>query len=134
MVRKGYKKINLWLLYDKIMFLSHQKVRKVANACSYAKERKSLLIKRLFMVTLKSLLLLASMKKSPKSDEWLQNKCSFIRSSHRRCFVKKGVSKKFVKFTGKHLCWSLFLNKVAGLKSATLLKRDPNTGVFLWIL
>ena len=28
----------LWLLYDKIMFLSHQKVPKVANACSYSKE------------------------------------------------------------------------------------------------
>ena len=30
-------------------------------------------------------------------------------------FCKKGVLKKFVKFTGKHLCQSLFFNKVAGL-------------------
>ena len=37
------------------------------------------------------------------------------RSNHRRCFVKKGVLKKFANFTGKHLRWSLF--KFAGLKN-----------------
>ena len=36
------------------------------------------------------------------------------RSSHRRCSVKKGVLRNFAKFTGKHLCQSLFFNKVAG--------------------
>ena len=30
-----------------------------------------------------------------------------------RCFVKK-VLLSFAKFTGKHLCWSLLLTKVAG--------------------
>ena len=30
-------------------------------------------------------------------------------------FCKKGVLENFAKFTGKHLCRSLFLNKVAGL-------------------
>ena len=34
---------------------------------------------------------------------------SIIRSSHRRCSVKKAVLKKFADFTGKHLCWNLFL-------------------------
>ena len=37
------------------------------------------------------------------------------RSSHRRCSVKKGVLKNFAKFTGKHLCQSLFFNKIANL-------------------
>ena len=49
-----------------------------------------------------------------------------FRSSHRRCSVctvKKGVLRNFAKFTGKHLCQSLFLNKVAGLTPATLLKK-----------
>ena len=46
-----------------------------------------------------------------------------VRSSHRRCSVKKGVLKNFVKIKGKHLCRSLFFNKVAGLMSATLLKK-----------
>ena len=33
------------------------------------------------------------------------------------------VKNMFAKFTGKHLCQSLFFNKVAGLKPATLLKK-----------
>ena len=37
-------------------------------------------------------------------------------------FFKKGVPKNFAKFTGKQLCQSLFFNKVAGVRTATLLK------------
>ena len=33
---------------------------------------------------------------------------NFLRSSHRRCSVKKGVLRNFANFTGKHLCWNLF--------------------------
>ena len=36
------------------------------------------------------------------------------RSSRLEVFCKKGVLKNFAKFTGKHLCQSLFFNKVAG--------------------
>ena len=45
-----------------------------------------------------------------------------IRSSHQRCFVKKGVLRNFVKFTGKHLSQSLFFNKVINkvIKKETL--------------
>ena len=35
-----------------------------------------------------------------------------LRISHRRCSVKKDVLKKFANFTGKRLCWSLFLIKL----------------------
>ena len=38
-------------------------------------------------------------------------------------FCKKGVLGNLAKFTRKHLCQSLFFNKVAGLKPATLLKK-----------
>ena len=38
------------------------------------------------------------------------------RSSHQKCSMKKGVLRNFTKFTGKHLCQSLFFNKVALLK------------------
>ena len=38
-----------------------------------------------------------------------------IRSSRPEVFCKKGVLRNFTKFTGKHLCQSLFFNKVAGL-------------------
>ena len=37
---------------------------------------------------------------------------------------KKGFLKNFTKFTGKHLCQSLVFNNIAGLRPATLLKRD----------
>ena len=40
------------------------------------------------------------------------------RSSHPEVSCKKGVLKNFEKFANKHLCWSLFFNKVA-----TLLKK-----------
>ena len=36
------------------------------------------------------------------------------RSSHQRCSVRKGALRNFTKFTWKHLCQSLFFNKVAG--------------------
>ena len=38
-------------------------------------------------------------------------------------FCKKDVLKNFLKFTGKHLCQSLFFNEVADLRPATLLKK-----------
>ena len=39
-----------------------------------------------------------------------------IRTSHQRCSIRKGVLRNFTKFIGKHLCKSLFSNKVAGLR------------------
>ena len=56
------------------------------------------------------------------------------RGSHQKCSVKKGVLKNFSIFTEKHLCWSLFLIKLQVFRAAALLKRDSNTGFFLWIL
>ena len=47
----------------------------------------------------------------------------FHRSSHHRCSIEKGVLKQSTKCTGKHLCQSLFLIKVSGLRPATLLKK-----------
>ena len=38
------------------------------------------------------------------------------RSSHWRYSIKKVVLKNFAKSTGKHLCQSLFFNKVAGVR------------------
>ena len=39
------------------------------------------------------------------------------------------VLKNFANFTGKHLCWSLFVITLQAFKPATLLKRDSNTAV-----
>ena len=38
------------------------------------------------------------------------------RNSRPEVFCKKGVVRNFAKFTAKHLCQSLFFNKVAGLR------------------
>ena len=43
---------------------------------------------------------------------------------------KIGVLKNFAQLTGKHLCQSLFLTKLEA-PPATLLKRDPGTGMLL---
>ena len=39
-----------------------------------------------------------------------------LRSSRQEVFYEKGVLRNFTKLTGKHLCQSLFFNKVAGLR------------------
>ena len=44
-------------------------------------------------------------------------------------FYKKGVLKNFAKFSVKHLCWSLFFNKVAGLVY-NFIKKETSTLVF----
>ena len=48
-------------------------------------------------------------------------------SSRPDVFCEKGVFENFTKFTGKHLCQSLFYNKVAGLRP----EKETGTGVFL---
>ena len=49
--------------------------------------------------------------------------CFGDRGSHQKVFYKKGVLKNFVNFTGKHLCWSLFLINLQAWRSGTLLKK-----------
>ena len=46
--------------------------------------------------------------------KWLESFIAYDRSSHRRWSVRKGVLRNFAKFTGKHLCQSVFFIKVAG--------------------
>ena len=57
------------------------------------------------------------------TNDWGKRMEEKYRSSHRRRSVGKGVLNSFTKFTGKHLCQSLFFNEVAALRHATLLKK-----------
>ena len=64
---------------------------------------------------------------------FLQNKT--VRSiakgrSRDKVFCKKGVLKNFTKFTGEHLCWNLFFDKVAGLRPKTLLIKRLHRNCF----
>ena len=43
------------------------------------------------------------------------------------------VLKKIVQFTGKHLRWYVFFDKVSGLNEALLNKNDANITEQLWI-
>ena len=54
-----------------------------------------------------------------------------FKSSHWKCSDKKDFVKIYANFTGKHLC-CLFLMKLQVSRPTTLLKRDSDTGVFLW--
>ena len=49
--------------------------------------------------------------------EYSKRKLDYIRSSHPEVFCKKGVLRNFAKLTGKCMCQSLFLNKIAGLST-----------------
>ena len=51
------------------------------------------------------------------------SKTFISRSSRLEVFRKKGVLRNFAKFTGKHQCKSPFFNRVAGPRSAPLLKK-----------
>ena len=56
------------------------------------------------------------------------------RSSCSQMLFKIVVLKNFAIFKGKHIWWSLFLIKLQIFRPETLLKRDFDRGVFLWIL
>ena len=45
------------------------------------------------------------------------------RSSHQRYSIRKGALRNYTNFTGKHLCQSIFLYKVAGQRPAFLSKK-----------
>ena len=59
----------------------------------------------------------------PFTNSNFKFKLTTPRSSRPEGFCKKAILRNLTKFTGKHLCQSLFFNKVAGLRPATLLKK-----------
>ena len=46
-------------------------------------------------------------------------------------FSKIDILKYFANFTGKQLCWSLFLITLQVFRPEDLLKRDSSKGVFM---
>ena len=63
-------------------------------------------------------------------DCFLVKSCSLPEAVVRSCSIKKHVLNNF---TRKHLYWSLFIDKAAGRRPGTLLKRDFGIGLFLFI-
>ena len=64
---------------------------------------------------------LAKTTKSPFKSCFIRDCTLFrlFRSSHTGVLCKKVVLRNFAKFTGKHLCQSLYFNKVASLRLLT---------------
>ena len=54
---------------------------------------------------------------------------TYLKNNDRMCSIKK--CSYLAKFIRKHLCQSVFFNKVASLRPATLFKRDSDQGDFL---
>ena len=67
----------------------------------------------------------------PNSDIFIEvfPKNTGVRRSHGRCSVKKSVLKNLANFTGKQLCWSLFLIKLQAL-ARNLIEKRLATQVF----
>ena len=59
---------------------------------------------------------------------------SFENTVKLELFCKKDILRNFGNFTGKHLCWSLFLIELLVFRHAVLSKIVSNTDVFLWNL
>ena len=77
------------------------------------KESLRLYFRKARVVCLHNFQLLSSFQMVEMNKYWH----SIFRSSRPKVFSKKGVLRYYAKFTGKHLCQSLFFNKVAGLRS-----------------
>ena len=57
-------------------------------------------------------------------------KLHIVRSSHRSYSIKRVVLRNFAVFTGKHLCWNLFFNKVTSLQACNFIKKRPQRSLF----
>ena len=57
-----------------------------------------------------------------------------VRSSHRSCYIRKLFLNNFAISKGSTCAGVFFFKKLQTFRLATLLKRDPNIGVSLWIL
>ena len=64
---------------------------------------------------------------------WVINHLTYKKQPPKVVY-KKAVRKNFTMFMRKHLCWSVFSIKLQAFRPITLLKRESNTGYFLWIL
>ena len=95
------------------------------NTCNFIKER---LRHRYFLVNIAKYLRTPDLKKILERllldlSKFHHRNSRAKRSNDLRCFLKKGILRNFAKLARKHLCQSLFFNKVAGLSPAALLKK-----------
>ena len=73
------------------------------------------------------------MYKSFSNWDILRNYSTIFRSSHRRCSIKK-ANPNILWYSQENTCAGVyFLIKLHAIRRLTLLKRDSNRDIFLWI-
>ena len=124
-------------LFNKIASLQGCNFIKTNSRCfrvKFDKFLRTLILKNICRWLLLTMLSKYSWNNILQEIYWCNVGPDHIQKQPLEVFCKKCVLKNFTLFTGKHLCWSLFLIKLQSFSPSTLLKRDSNTGVFLWIL
>ena len=79
-----------------------------------------MMVSRIF-VTVRCFVLIRLLGNTKKNSNW--------QKQPRRCSVKKGLLRNFIKFTGKHLCQILFLKKI-GPQACNFIKKETLAQVF----
>ena len=69
------------------------------------------------------------MRKSKDKYQLGPKRCNRLKTSWKIVALKS-----FKELTLKKLCQNLSFNKVTGFRPGTLLKRESDTNIFLWIL
>ena len=110
---------------EKASMMDQPNFSKFINFCPILSIENDLLVPDVcnVLLTTKIFLLLKRSKRKMLFPSVLFTRKVMHKSSHQRCSVRKSVLRNLAKFTGKDLRQSLFLNKVAVLKPATLLKK-----------
>ena len=67
-------------------------------------------------------------------NEGDEHKTAFVQKQPPEVSVRKGVLRNFAKFTGKHLCQSLFFNKVAGLSPQNTFLQNNSGRLLLFVV
>ena len=69
----------------------------------------------------------------PTKLAWIRNSSTIFRSSHRRCSIKK-LFLKMLWYSQESNCVGVsFLLNLKAFRPLTVLKKDVNTDIFLWI-
>ena len=114
--------------------------RRSRHGHKYSKYKKCFSITMLTCINQQAINIWSSIHEKVKQHwDWVEKSVAYkraciFRSSRPQMFFKINVFKNSAIFTGKHLCWSLFVIKLPACKPANLLKRDSETSIFLLIL
>ena len=98
----------LVIIYGQVHFLRNSKKCKALKLLKYVLFSKT--GKKVLYLVFSFLETRESFQENVEKCEIFSETLKCLRSIHQRCSRKKAVLKSFAIFTGKHLCWILFLH------------------------